>query len=298
MLKRTLFFGSPGKLSIQNSLLTWESTDNPVKKISLEDIAFIVLESQQILISTYCLNAIAENGIALICCDNSHLPSAQMIPFFNNSLTQKHTAAQLNASDALKGRLWRQTIQAKILNQAQCLANFGFQNMRLLALHKEVKNDDVNNTEAVAARYYFQQLSNQQNNFLRERNGIPPNHALNYGYAIIRAAVARALTSSGLLCVVGIHHANQYNPLGLADDIMEPYRPFIDALVFSNISFFDCERLEKEHKAELLRALTMDVKIANENRPLLNAISFTTASLARCFLKEQNTVIYPEFPSL
>ena len=170
--------------------------------------------------------------------------------------------------------------------------------MRLLALHKEVKNNDVNNTEAVAARYYFQQLSNQQNNFLRERNGIPPNHALNYGYAIIRAAVARALTSSGLLCVVGIHHANQYNPLGLADDIMEPYRPFIDALVFSNISFFDCERLEKEHKAELLRALTMDVKIANENRPLLNAISFTTASLARCFLKEQNTVIYPEFPSL
>lgn len=219
MLKRTLFFGSPGKLSIQNSLLTWESTDNPVKKISLEDIAFIVLESQQILISTYCLNAIAENGIALICCDNSHLPSAQMIPFSNNSLTQKHTAAQLNASDALKGRLWRQTIQAKILNQAQCLANFGFQNMRLLALHKEVKNNDVNNTEAVAARYYFQQLSNQQNNFLRERNGIPPNHALNYGYAIIRAAVARALTSSGLLCVVGIHHANQYNPLGLADDI-------------------------------------------------------------------------------
>lgn len=295
MLKRTLFFGSPGKLSIHDSLLMWESTVNPSRTIPLEDIAFIVLESQQILISTYCLNAIAENGIALICCDSAHLPSAQMIPYSNNSLTQKHTEAQLNFTAPAKGRLWKQIIQAKITNQAQCLAMLGLPDKRLLTLCKEVKNHDESNAEAVAARYYFQQLSAKQDKFLRQREGMPPNHALNYGYAIIRAAVARALTGSGLLCVVGVHHANQYNPMGLADDIMEPYRPFIDALVFSNLSFFDSDDLNKEQKAELLRALTMDVKVAKENRPLLNAISFTTASLARCFLKEQNEIVFPEF---
>ncbi len=298
MLKRTLFFGSPGRLFMENTLLAYEAGNAeapPGKRtFPLEDIGFIVLESLQISVTTACLNALAEENIAVIFCNASHMPSAMMQPFEGHTLTQRHTDAQLRASEALKSRLWRQTVRAKIANQAECLVRLGLPDQRLRVLAKSVKSGDTENAEAVAARYYFQQLAGNED-FLRCRDGMPPNHALNYGYAILRAAVARALTGSGLLCVAGIHHANQYNPFGLADDIMEPYRPFIDEAVFSSYDLFAVPELGKTQKAMLLRLLTADVMLGMEKRPLLNAVSYTTASLVRCFLKEENEIRYPEF---
>ncbi len=298
MLKRTLFFGSPGRLFIEHSLLAYESgnTEDLREKraFPLEDIGFIVLESLQITVTAACLNALAEENVAVMVCNASHMPSAMLQPFAGHTLTQRHTEAQLRATDAVKARLWRQTVKAKILNQADCLARLGLPDRRLRVLAGSVKAGDAENAEAVAARYYFQQLAGTED-FLRSRDGVPPNHALNYGYAILRAAVARALTGSGLLCVAGIHHSNQYNPFGLADDIMEPYRPFVDETVFSAYDSFAVPELGKPQKAQLLRLLTADVMLGREKRPLMNAVSYTSASLVRCFLKEENEIRYPEF---
>ena len=298
MLKRTLFFGSPGRLFLEHSLLAYEmrNVNNVPEKrtFPLEELGFIVLESLQLSVTTACLNALAKENIAVIVCDHAHMPSAMLQPFTGNTLAQRHTEAQLRATDALKARFWRQTVKAKITNQAECLKRLGLPDQRLRVLAESVKAGDADNAEAVAARYYFQRLSGAET-FSRSRNGDPPNSALNYGYAILRAAVARALTGSGLLCVAGIHHSNQYNPFGLADDIMEPFRLFVDEMVFSSRDFFVIPELGKAQKAQLLQLLTADVISGTEKRPLLNSISYTTASLVRCFLREETVIKYPEF---
>lgn len=298
MLKRTLFFGSPGRLFLERSLLAYEprGIDGVSEKrtFPLEDLGFIVLESLQLSVTTACLNALAKENIAVVVCDAAHMPSAMLQPFAGNTLAQRHTEAQLRATDALKARLWRQTVKAKITNQAECLKRLGLPDQRLRVLAKSVKTGDAANAEAVAARYYFQQLAGSKE-FLRSQEGGPPNPALNYGYAILRAAVARALTGSGLLCVTGIHHSNQYNPFGLADDIMEPFRPFVDEMIFSAYDFFSVPELGKAQKSQLLQFLTADVISGAERRPLLNSISYTSASLVRCFLREETVIKYPEF---
>lgn len=295
MLKRTLFFGSPGKLSVKNTLLHYQPWEGDKERsFPLEDLSCIVIESLQMTLTAYCLNALAACNIAVIFCDEHHMPSAQMLSFSGNTLTQKNTEAQFLSTMPLKGKLWRQTVKAKISNQARCLEKLGLSYQKLLYLSESTKADDVNNNEAVAARYYFQQLGIDEI-FLRDRDGEPPNNALNYGYAILRAACARALTGSGLNCCIGLHHSNQYNSFCLADDVMEPYRPFVDAMIFSERDFFSVPELAKEHKAKLLQLLVMDVKIGNECRPLINALSFTTASLVRCFFRESKEISFPEF---
>ncbi len=299
MLKRTLFFSSQGRLSIKNTLLCYESFykgEGPVERtFPLEDLGSVVVESTQITLTSYCVNALAEHNVTLLFCDASHMPSAQMLPFSGNSLTGKNTAAQINSTIALKNKLWKQTVKAKIINQAGCLQNNGIKDTKLLCIAEEVKSGDPGNCEAVAARHYFRLLGIEES-FSRDRDGEPPNNALNYGYAILRAACARAIAGSGLLCCIGIHHSNQYNAFALADDIMEPFRPFFDDMVFSARRIFANSTLEKEQKARLLTVLVRDVLICGERRPLSNALSFTTASLVRCFLKEENNILFPEFP--
>lgn len=295
MLKRTLFFGSPGKLSVKNTLLHYYPREGGEERFfPLEDLGCIIIESLQITLTAYCLNALANCNIAVIFCDEHHLPSAQILSFAGNTLTHKNSEAQFLSTTALKGRLWQQTVKAKIRNQASCLEKLGLPYQKLQYLSERTKAADDTNNEAVAARYYFQQLGVDEI-FLRERDGDPPNNALNYGYALLRAACARALTGSGLNSCIGIHHCNQYNAFCLADDIMEPYRPFADAMIFSERDFFTASELGKEHKARLLQLLVMDVKIGRECRPLVNALSFTTASLVRCFLREDKEIAYPEF---
>lgn len=296
MLKRTLFFSTGGKLSIKDGLLWYESGDSAAGKHSfaIEDIGFIVVESQQMLITSYALNALVENNVAVIICDASHMPSGQLVPYSANTLSSAVVASQLSASEALRGRLWKQTIQAKLGNQAECLKKLNLEYKAVAVLSGKVKNDDIDNKEAVGARFYFKQLGIMED-FSRDRYGIPPNNALNYGYAVLRAATARAIVGSGMLCINGIHHCNQYNAFDLADDIMEPYRLFVDEAVFSERDFFNIEDLQREHKTKLLQLLAMDVKINGDRRPLANALSYTTASLAKCFMKEEKTIVYPEF---
>ena len=220
-----------------------------------------------------------------------------LLPMAGHSLSQKVIAAQIAASDALKERLWKQTIRAKIRNQARCLQIGNKEGGPLLLnLAEKVRNGDPENLEGTTARFYFKNHFPDRH-FLRDPDGGMPNAALNYGYAVLRAAVARALVSSGLLTIIGIHHHNQYNEFCLADDIMEPYRPFVDDLVMNppDAGIFSSAELTVPMKQKLLSLLAADVRIEGTKRPLMSALSQTSASLAGCFLKEEKEISFPEF---
>lgn len=301
MLKRTLFFSLRGHLRVELDQLVYEAEKEGEKQrhaFPIEDLGFVVVESTQITVTAHCLQALAENNTSVTFCDGSHMPAATLLPMAGHSLTQKHAAAQFSATEALKGRLWRQTVCAKIQNQSACLAvgnKPGADKLRRYA--DQVKNGDPGNCEALAAKEYFDCHSHGR--FRRAREGGMPNPALNYGYAVLRAATARALVGSGLSCIVGIHHCNQYNAFALADDVMEPYRPFIDDIVLNHPDRFpeDAPELTRDMKAALLGVLAVDADLDSMRRPLMNALSCTTASLARCFLKEDQTIAYPTLPA-
>ena len=298
MLAKTLSFGSPGKLSVKYSQLVYDGADGIHRTFPIEDIGFVIVETGQMTITSSCVQNLADANVALVICDAAHVPSAQLLPFAAHSTTQETTSAQFAATDAVQGRLWRQIVRAKILNQAALLDRLGHDCMakRLSNMADAVKNRDPENIEAQAARIYFGELA-PSSDFTRDRDGIWPNAALNYGYAILRAAVARALVGSGLLCLRGIHHHNRYNAFALADDVMEPYRPFVDQYVFGKVRPFDvpAKELTREMRARLLEMLTCDVKMGNVKRPLSIALTFTTASLARYYLGKSDFLSLPEF---
>lgn len=298
MLKRTLFFQSPGYLNLENKQLRFCKKTDPrtdSKSVPIEDIGMLVIETPQIMMTSALMQALAANNVIVVVCDEKHMPAAFFSAMTANDTAQRVIRAQLETTEAVKNRLWKQTVIAKIRNQAQVLErNQKEGKLRLLKIAEKVRNGDPENTEGTAARFYFSAIVPERA-FLREPEGAAPNPALNYGYAIMRAAMARALTGSGLLCIAGIHHHNQYNPFCLADDIMEPYRTFVDDEVFSDPVFFEEGEITREMKTKLLMLLSADVMIKGMKRPLQNAMSYTSASLARCFLKEQQQIDYPEF---
>lgn len=296
MIARTLCFTNVGKLSLRDGQLVWSAATGERRTMPIEDIGVVILESGMIDITTAALQFLSANNVAVVLCDKSHMPSAQLLPFTANTVSSETTEAQLAATPAVQGRLWRQIVRRKIANQAALMRKLGVENTsRLLSLSESVKNDDPANCEAQAARIYFQTLC--PDGFVRDREGEWPNAPLNYGYAVLRAAVARALVSSGLVCFHGIHHHNRYNAFALADDVMEPYRPFVDQYVLGRVRPFDIPHgeLTREMKARLLEMLTCDVKMGELRRPLMIALSYTTASLAKYYRKEVDELVLPEF---
>lgn len=298
MIARTLCFSSPGRLFAKDAQLVYEGEDGVRRTFPIEDLGFVIVETALMSVSSHCLQQLAEANVALVVCDATHTPSAQMLPFVGHSTTQETVAAQLAATEAVQGRLWRQIVRAKVLNQAELLRRLRreTEGRRLRALADEVKNYDVNNVEAQAARLYFRALAPDPD-FIRDREGPWPNAALNYGYGVLRAAVARALVGSGLTCFRGIHHHNRYNAYCLADDMMEPYRPFVDQYVLGNFPPFarTADRLTREMKACLLEMLTCDVRTGELKRPLMVALTYTTASLAKYYLGKATELVLPSF---
>ena len=297
MIAKTLSFGSPGKLSVKYSQLVYDGTDGLHRTFPIEDIGIVIVETGQMTITSSCVQSLADANAALVICDAAHIPSAQLLPFAAHSTTQETTSAQFAATDAVQGRLWRQIVRAKILNQAALLDRLGHDCMarRLSNMADAVKNRDPENIEAQAARIYFGELAPSPD-FTRDRDGVWPNAALNYGYAILRAAVARALVGSGLICLRGIHHHNRYNAFALADDVMEPYRPFVDQYIFGKVRPFDVpmKELTREMRSRLLEMLTCDVKMGDMKSPLMVALTRTSASLARYYRKESCGLVLPE----
>ncbi|MEI9921127.1 MAG: type II CRISPR-associated endonuclease Cas1 [Bacteroidota bacterium] len=311
MIKRTLYFGNPAYLSRKNDQLVIRLPEveknntlpDLFKKeaqatIPIEDIGVVILDEQRLIITQNLIEGLIENNVALITCDKTHHPTGLMLNLAGNKLQSAKFKAQLGGSVPLNKQLWQQTIKAKLTNQGSLLKRFGIEAGNMMKWASEVKSGDPENLEARGAAYYWKNLFPQVKDFRREREGIPPNNLLNYAYAILRAVVARSLVGSGLLPTLGIHHRNQYNHYCLADDIMEPYRPFADALVCEIIkNGEDPAELSSSIKRQLLGIATVDVVFEGERSPLMIATQRTTASLARCFEGLEKKVLYPGLPT-
>lgn len=312
MIKKTLYFGNPAYLSLRmgqmviklpevesNELLPEIMKKQAEITKPIEDIGVVVLDNRRITITQGLLEALLENNCAVITCDNHSLPVGLMLPLYGNSTQNERFRFQLDASQPLRKQLWQQTIKAKIENQAAVLSacsGMPIKNMKRWADY--VRSGDPDNVEGHAAAYYWRYFFNNitgLENFTRNREGMAPNNLLNYGYAILRAVVARALVTSGLLPTLGIHHHNRYNAYCLADDIMEPYRPYVDELVFAIVKEQGVDNLQLTTtlKAQLLSIPTLDVVIGGKRSPLMVAATQTTASLYKCFSGELRRIAYP-----
>ena len=296
MIKRTLYFGNPAYLKTANEQLVIEMHDSGESKSSpIEDIGLLILDHQQITITQALMAKLLANNTAVITCDHTHHPTGMWLNLDGHTLQSQKFQAQIEASVPLKKQLWQQTVMCKIENQAALLKIQREENKLLLTYARDVKSGDSENHEAKAAAYYWKRIFPDSLAFRRERYGPPPNNLLNYGYAILRAMVARSLTASGLLPTLGIHHRNQYNAYCLADDIMEPYRPFVDRIVCQiirgNGKFLE---MTPSMKKALLELPATDVQLDGQKSPLMNAVQRTTASLAKCFEGKGRKILYPE----
>ncbi len=308
MIKRTLYFGNPAYLSLRNSQLVVKLPEvekngtisvifkkNAERTIPIEDIGIVVLDNKQITITQGLLEFLLENNCAVLSCDSSRLPVGMFLPLCGHSVQCERFRKQIGMSLPLKKQLWQQTIQMKIANQAAVLKKYrGMKTGNMDAWVNEVKSDDANNLEARAAVYYWKNVFQSIPDFIRDRDGDSPNPILNYGYAILRAIVARSLVCTGLLPTFGIHHHNKYNAYCLADDIMEPYRPIVDEMVIGIVIREGVSiGLSQEVKVELLSLPVKEVKIDGKRSPLIVAINITTTSLYKCITGELRRIIYP-----
>lgn len=303
MIKRTLYFGNPAYLSMKDRQLSVmltesdsDSSKGQSKTIPIEDIGVIILDHPQITITHALMSVLLDHNIALISCDKYHLPTGLQLNLSCNTIQQERFEEQINASVPLKKQLWQQTIKAKIENQATVLSYEREMDVKCMQYWADqVKSGDSDNHEARAAAFYWQNIFPSEMEFRRRKDGEAPNHLFNYGYAILRSIIARALTGSGLLPTLGIFHRNRYNSYCLADDIMEPYRPYIDRIVLDLVREEGVhDGISKAQKIKLLSIPTIDVRIDDLNRPLLIAASITTASLQRCFEGSSRKILYPQ----
>lgn len=308
-MKRTLCFSNPAYLSLKNGQLEVRFPEFAGDKylpeslkqkanvsIPIEDIGIVVLDHQQITITQALMEQLLNNSCSIITCNGSHLPIGLLLPLCGNTTQNERFRCQIEASRPLQKQLWQQTIKQKISNQASLLRTTRqVETGNMMQWVSQVKSNDSDNLEARAAAYYWLQMFPDIPHFVRGRDELPPNNLLNYGYAIVRAVIARALVVSGLLPTLGIHHHNRYNAYCLADDIMEPYRPYVDLLVVEMVGHEPPPpELTPEHKRRLLSLPTTEVLINGHRSPLMVAASQTTASLYKCFAGESRRILYPE----
>ncbi len=301
MIKRTIHIGSPCTLRRREQQLLLQYPKDlglPERTVPIEDIGVLILDHQQVVITHMLLSALLENNVAVITCNEQHMPTGLLLNLDGHTVQTELFRHQIEASEPLRKNLWMQTVQAKLRNQAGLLEQAGIPGDVLREYAKNVRSGDPDNLEARGAAHYWRHLFPSHLNFVRHRHGDPPNNLLNYGYAILRAVVARSLVGSGLLPTLGIHHRNKYNAYCLADDVMEPYRPFVDELVLKMVvqDRIDAKELNTEIKGKLLGVPTIDVVLDGKRSPLFVGVQRSTASLAQCFQGEQRKPLYPERP--
>jgi CRISP-associated protein Cas1 len=307
MIKRTLYFGNPSYLSMRNEqlVLRYPEIENnetlPIgfKKqvhttVPIEDIGMLIIDHKQITITHDLCEKLIANNAAILWCDSKHHPTGITLPFAANDTLTEKIRYQIEASEPLKKQLWRQTIETKILNQAAVLKHFGHHSTALEQMATQVLSGDTKNMEGQAAARYWDKMLEPYDT-TRGRYEGTPNNFLNYGYAILRATIARSLVGSGLLPVLGIHHRNKYNAYCLADDIMEPYRPIVDRYIFDYLieNQYKPDYLGIEEKRYILNLCQLDIEIEGKKSPLMVATQRTTASLMKCFMGESRKIAYP-----
>lgn len=273
--------------------------DDELITTPVEEIGSVIIDHPQVKISTPAHVALIQVNASIIYCDEKHLPVGVTQPLGVNYIANKRARLQLAAKPTFNKQLWKTVVKKKIANQAAVLNHYGFNSMPLEKYARQVRSGDSSGLEGLAARYYWQYLfSEMMYNFTRDRYGIFPNNMLNYGYSILRTAVARALQGVGMMNLVGIHHHNQYNAFCLADDIMEPYRPLVDILVLEYINEFgvpETEGLTKRMKKHLLKLETYNCYWKGQKTPSSRAILRTAESLVKCYELKQVILKYPKF---
>lgn len=296
MLYRTIYIGNPAYLRLKSGQMKviYPDTDEVVGSVPIEDMGLLVIDHSRVTISHRLISALLEGNVAIVSCNDLHLPHGIMLPYAGHSESSERMRTQLSIREPLRKQLWKQTVEAKISNQAALLRIRGLDDAPMSDYLSQIKSGDASNMEGIAAQYYWRTLIAPD--FIRGRDEAAPNCFLNFGYAILRSIIARALVETGLLLVIGIFHRNKYNPFCLADDIMEPYRPFIDTMVMDWCDAYpDQTELTKEFRYHILQAATMDVGMGGATRPLIVAAKTTSTSLYKCFCGEQRSIAYPEF---
>lgn len=291
MIKKTLLFTNKCSITTSNEQLVIKS-ENRNTTIPIEDIGYIVIDHNETYISIPALTKLTSNNCACIICDERHLPNGMLLNLNSHHIQQEIFKYQINASLPLKKQLWQQTIIEKINNQGLLLEKITGEKNKFEYLVSKVLSGDTSNMEAVAANFYWKSFF--EIDFKRERFGNYPNNFLNYGYAILRAATARALSGSGLLNTLGIHHKSKYNAFALADDIMEPYRPIVDEITHHIMQHYDEQELTVEIKSEILSILTRTVYFKDEKSPLMVALQKTASSLQQCYSGKRKKIKYPK----
>lgn len=295
MITRSIYIGNPAYLKLKDEqMCIMEPESGQMKgRIPVEDLGILMLDHFQITISHQLIQKMMGNNVVVISCDAHHLPHGIMLPLHGHTQHSDRVKDQLEASEPLKKQLWKQTIECKIENQKEVLVKLGNYYEPMIGYQNNVKSGDITNMEGIAAQHYWKYLISLD--FLRQRFGDAPNPFFNFGYSVLRSIVARAIVETGLLPVLGIFHKNKYNPYCLADDLMEPYRPFVDLLVMNFLEKNpETEELTKDFKAYLLQIATKDVKIDGLTRPLLVAVKTTASSLYKCYTGEKRLISYPE----
>ena len=300
MIKKTILVENKSAITTKNQQLVLKSEIRE-STIPIEDIGFLVLDHPEIYLSIPAMNLIVENNTAIIICGSNHLPNGMFLNLNSHHIQQEIFKNQIEASVPLKKQLWQQTIVEKIRNQGELLAKITENKNTFDFLASKVLSGDTSNMEGVAAQQYWKNFplpNHEIDGIKRERYGDYPNNFLNYGYAILRAATARALSGSGLLNTLGIHHKNKYNAFALADDIMEPFRPIVDEKVFDIMKRYQEQELNTAIKAELLQILTQTVYFKDEKSPLMVGLQKTASSLQQCFTGNRKKIKYPKLWNL
>jgi CRISPR-associated protein Cas1 len=291
MIKRTVEISGQGnQLSVRHGSLFIVRDGELVGQVPMEDLGVLVLDAPT---TTYTHAVIVEAlaaGAVIVPCGPNHHPCGLFLPQ-NNSLQSRRLRNQAASPLPLRKALWKQLIQAKIRNQASVLDKDHPARLKLSVLVSRVRSGDPTNVEAQAARAYWPALFDAS--FRRSPEGPAPNNLLNYGYAILRAAVARGICAAGLHPSLGLHHQNQYNDFCLADDLLEPLRPVVDRKVLE-LCGAGLGEVDRETKPQLLSLLTEEIEVAGERGPLFVAIERVTASLVACFAGERKNLELPK----
>lgn len=293
VIKRTIDISEQAFLHVKHKQLCVDKLGETICQIAIEDLGILIIQHPATVITQAVIVECQNNNVAILFCDERHLPISILLPlWYGNNLHTKVLREQISASEPTKKRLWQQVVRQKIQEQAITLAQAGKTAKPLYRLRDKVKSGDPQNCEAQAARQYWPLLMGD--NFRRDTGGDGVNSLLNYGYAIVRAMVARALVGTGLHPALGLHHNNQYNGLCLADDIMEPFRPWVDWLVYNWIENGGDTVISRETKQVLLGIIAGTVILQDREMPLIVAVHLVAARLKQALSDRQLSIIYPE----
>lgn len=299
MNERIICCEKPSYINLKDKQLQIKVKGNSgeVPKIPIEDIGLLVIDNGQIVITSAVMQELQDNKVAVLLCNNKHMPSGLMLPIDGNSVQQERITLQLNAKKTTINNLWKQIIFQKIENQAKVLDMLSINSIKLKVLSENIKSGDKTNREALAAVYYWKNIFKKHiDKFQRDADGIAPNHFLNYGYSIVRSIMAKSIVSAGLSPTIGIFHKNKFNAFGLADDLMEPFRPFVDKIVYDMIEKNGLsELLNKEHKKTLLEIPLLEVISKEEITSLTLATQNTVNSFVRLLRNNEEELEVPNF---